>query len=171
VKKKRLYLFQLIIYIGFAYLQTRLFYQKVSFHYFLPDFAFIIMLFFALQNGKTFGFWTGFIAGLIIHAFMLPDSVLGLYALIYTIIGYIVGNLKGRLIVDPLFLPLLYAFITLIIKYSILFLFSFLNSMPIEPFIWKELLINILFTLILAPIFYNLLRLIHLINPNERIKA
>lgn len=168
--KISLLLFQLLSYTLIAFLQSILMSHSILFHQWVPDIAFVLFFFFAINNGPFWGTITGFVAGILIHAFMLPDSVLGLYSFFYVIIGYIAGNLRGRFIVDPLLLPLLYLLCAYLFRASLLFLFSLLPDMPISFYKGTVFFIQAGMTLLFTPLIYNFCRWTKLIDLNRREK-
>lgn len=162
------YLFQFLLFLLFCFLQSILFVRNLPIYRFLPDIAFIIFLFCSINNRQLVGAISGFIAGIIIHIFMLPDSTLGVYSFVYVFIGYFAGMLKGKLIVDNLFLPLLYFTIAFIIEKILLFFFSLLPEISIASSSIISILIEYGVSLLFVPLVYNLLRLFKLINLNQR---
>lgn len=168
--KRRTITFQLILFVVLAFLQSRFFYSQLPFHRYLPDLAFILIIFASIQTGRKNSHWIGFLGGFLLHAFMQPDSVLGVYAFILTIICFIAGQMKGRLIIDPILLPLLYVFAALIMKGMFLFIFSLLPDLEICRISFIDFVISTAITTLCAPIIYNIMRLFRLIDLNERIR-
>lgn len=168
--KISLFFFQLISYTIVAFLQSIFMSETILLHRFVPDISFILFLFFAINNGPIGGTITGFIAGLLIHPFLLPDSVLGLYSFCYLFLGYLGGKLKGRFIVDPILLPLFYCVVAFLIRTFLLFLFSRMPDISIHLGHWIDLLIQAGMTFLLTPIVYNLCRWTKLVDLNRREK-
>lgn len=168
--KKNSPVIQLIIFTILIFLQSRLFHAEPAFYRFLPDFSFIAFFFFAINNGKRGGYLLGFICGLITFPFLMPDTVLGLHAFIYTLIGFIAGNLKGRLIVDPVILPLIYLAGAFLLRLIILTFFSIMPEIEITLASLSSIGIQAASTIAAAPILYNFFSLIRLINLNERVQ-
>lgn len=56
-----------------------------------PDLLFVTVAGFALWRGSAFGAVTGFGAGLLLEAAPPAYGSIGLYALLYTIVGYLIG--------------------------------------------------------------------------------
>ena len=129
--KLRNSLFHLLLFFLFCYIQSISFVKHLWLYKFFPNIAFILFLFVSINNRPFVGSIGGFIAGIIIHLFMLPDSTLGVYSFIYVFIGFFAGHLKGKLIVDNIFLPILYFTVAFITEKFFVFIFSLLPEISL----------------------------------------
>ena len=59
----------------------------------IPQLALVVIVSFAFLDGERVGVATGFFGGLIIDL-LLPNSIVGLTALVYTMVGYGVGSFR-----------------------------------------------------------------------------
>jgi rod shape-determining protein MreD len=59
----------------------------------IPQLVFVVVVSLAFLEGERVGVVVGFAAGLLLD-FQLPASILGLTALVYTLVGYGVGSLR-----------------------------------------------------------------------------
>ncbi len=84
-------------------LQSTLF-QLLSVWNVRPDICLMIIIFVALQRGPMAGMLTGFTAGLM-EGFFTPPF--GFFALIKTIIGYVLGRFEGILSIDSFVMKIL----------------------------------------------------------------
>lgn len=96
------YLFTiLILLINFIFQTTIL--QNFSIMGIVPNTSLIIVVIFALLRGKYDGAFTGLIAGLLQDIFF--SQAIGVNALIYFLIGYVVGLLDDKVFKENLVLP------------------------------------------------------------------
>ena len=89
---------------GAAILQSTLI-KRLTLYGASPDLALILLVFFANRTGSMKGQVAGFTGGLIED--FLSLSPLGFHAFIKTITGYLYGITRGKLFLDPVFIPLL----------------------------------------------------------------
>lgn len=80
----------------------------------VPDLALVIIVFVAHKNGPMMGQIVGFLGGVVLDLMSL--SPLGLHALIGTVIGYLYGLTRGKMFVDPIFMPIIMVVVATIIK-------------------------------------------------------
>ena len=66
---------------------------KVTLFGVIPQLVFVVVVSLAYLEGEKVGVSVGFAAGLLLD-FQLPASILGLTALVYTLIGFMVGSLR-----------------------------------------------------------------------------
>ena len=89
-----------------------------------PDFLVILILYWSIKFGRTFGIISGFVIGIVVD-FSGTASFFGLSALIFSITGYLSGNLKGLYNkVNPLF----YTFLWILIIFIQAFIFSLIHN-------------------------------------------
>ncbi|MEA2499583.1 MAG: hypothetical protein QOH26_1988 [Actinomycetota bacterium] len=66
---------------------------KVTLFGVIPQLVFVVVVVIAYLEGERVGLCVGFAAGLLLD-FQLPESILGLTALVYTLVGYGVGIVR-----------------------------------------------------------------------------
>ncbi|HZJ57049.1 MAG TPA: rod shape-determining protein MreD [Clostridia bacterium] len=122
-----------------------------------PDSLLILTVSFALLAGNPTGALVGLFGGLIQD--ILFGNNMGLHALQYMTVGYLVGILYGKLYVDKLFMPLLAVMTSNMIKGIIMLGYNFFNQSGIPPgkaFI-QIIVPETVYTLLLTPlIFYGI---------------
>lgn len=133
-----------------------------------PDLSLIVVVYLAFQNPGLQGQSIGFVAGLIQDTISMAP--LGLNALLKTSIALVANLLSGKFYIDKLLMPALFGFLAIIMKALLLKLLSLFFGQAIniyhlfEPTLWIEAI----YTAIISPIFFMLLRLINrLILPSE----
>lgn len=103
MKKKLLVVFFILLVFFCFILQCTLF-QKLSFGGISPNLLMITTTSIALMKGDKAGIYTGFFSGLFIDIFF--GSIIGLYALIYMILGFLVGKFSRIFYPEDMKLPL-----------------------------------------------------------------
>ena len=89
-----------------------------------PDFLVILVLYWSVKFGRTIGIISGFFGGMVVD-FTGTASFFGLSPLIFSITGYLSGNLKGLYNkVNPVFYTLLWILIIFIQA----FIFSLIHN-------------------------------------------
>ncbi len=134
----------LIVIVNFI-LQSTIF-QYISISGVIPNTSLIIIISFALLNGR----WTGGIVGLFIGILqdILFGSVIGVYTLIYFLIGFLIGNSNENVFKGNPLTPIVFTAIATVIYHLFYYLFMYFFSLN------EELLI-ILKQVILVEIVYN----------------
>ena len=129
------------------------------------DLALLILIFTSYSHGSIHGELSGFITGLIED--FLSLSPLGFHALIKTVLGFIYGNFKGKVFIDPIFIPILLAIVATFFKALSGFLLKviFLSGGNLFTF---GLLIEIGINAFAAPFVFALLKLFKIIRSNEQ---
>jgi rod shape-determining protein MreD len=72
----------------------------------IPQLALVVFVSFAFVDGERVGIVTGFFAGLVIDL-LLPQAIVGLTALVYTLIGYGVGSFRQFTTGESVWTPVL----------------------------------------------------------------
>lgn len=138
-------------------LQTTVF-KSLAFGGIVPNICLMITSCFGFMRGKKEGIFVGFVCGLIIDIFF-GGGILGLYAFIYMLMGYLNGMFHRIFYPEDIKLPIFFVGITDLcyglISYIFLFLlrtrFDFVSYL--RQIIFPEIVYTILFTLI----FYRLI--------------
>ena len=124
----------------------------------VPDLALVILVYTAYVNGLMTGQLSGFFGGLTLD--LISAAPIGLNALVRTLIGALTGFVRGRVILDFFFVPMILCAAATLLKAVILFLLSlvFQGEVPAyslaAPTLWAELALNTLS----APIVFAFLR-------------
>lgn len=133
-----------------------------------PDLVLIVVIFLANKNGSMVGQLVGFIAGTVLDAIGLAP--LGFYALIYTVTGAAFGLTRGKMFLDPVFLPLLFGLVAVLAKGLVGLAVATLFSIdPVSARLFSgRFLIEIGYTAILVPVLFGVLGLVKALQPDPR---
>ncbi|NLG04988.1 MAG: rod shape-determining protein MreD [Clostridia bacterium] len=154
----------LIVLCGYL-LQCSVF-QKISLGGIVPNILIIITSSFGFMRGKREGLFIGFFAGVLIDIFY--GDILGFYALIYMVIGYLNGFFRLLFYPEDIKLPmilisgseLLYCF------FSYIFLFLLRSKFNFKFYFVNVILPEIVYTVLVTLIFYKIILWI-----NEKLEA
>ncbi len=124
-----------------------------------PDIALILIVFFANRTGRMKGEITGFAAGLVED--FLSLSPLGFHAFIKTLIGYLVGLTRGKIFIDPVFMPLILITGATLFKYLFGGLLGaiFISPQMMEPVFSVKMGIELGINAVLSPFIFAFLKL------------
>jgi len=144
----------------FAILQTNIL-SFFSIHAVLPDFSYIVLVYFAFMYGTMPGQISGFASGLVIDFISL--SPFGFNAFVRTVCGHIIGRFKGAILLDVILLPMALVALSMVLKSLAILLLSPIVGIPsIIPRLFSlQGLIEFLFTAIVSPLIFWPLRGIH----------
>ncbi len=119
-----------------------------------PDTLMMIVVSFALQTGSISGAMIGFIGGLIQD--IIYGDPLGVYAVIYMLIGFAAGYVHDKIFVDNIFFPSVFAFLGCVLKGLMLMVYMFfLRSGVTLGYSLKNLVLpEAIYTVIFAPLIY-----------------
>ena len=128
-------------------------FQKIAFASITPNLLIIITSAFGFMRGKKEGMFVGFLSGLLVDIFF--NELIGFYALIFMVIGYVNGFFKRIFYAEDIKLPLIliaasdfiYAHIVYIFLFIVRSRFNYLYYL--NHIIMPELIYTILVTLIL----------------------
>ncbi|MDR0643724.1 MAG: rod shape-determining protein MreD [Treponema sp.] len=139
-----------------AILQSSLF-MRLAVYQAGPDIALVILVFSAYYNGSMTGQTAGFLSGILLD--FLSAAPLGLNALIRTITGAVFGVVRGFLILDAVFLPMLLCAIGTLFKALLLLLLHVLFSEEVRAYPLAEptLMVELAFNTLLAPFLFAFL--------------
>ncbi len=134
------------------------FLKNISFMDARPSIYFVFFIFIAYSQKDISGIVTGFFLGLAVD--FISVSPLGVTSIGLSIIGFILGSLRGKIFVDPIFVPMLLAVVTSFI-FSVIsvFIFSLFSIETSVTIFSTRLLIQLFMNAIIAPVGYGLLRL------------
>lgn len=133
----------LILIVGI--IQSSLLSKITSFNV-IPDLALVILVYISYVNGSMVGQITGFASGFFLD--FLSFAPLGFNALTRTVIGYLVGIIKGTFFLDIVIFPFLLCTSATILKAVIIAIVHFLfnANTPVYSFtgnlLWLEVILN-----------------------------
>ncbi|MCL2704892.1 MAG: rod shape-determining protein MreD [Spirochaetaceae bacterium] len=156
-----------IVMLLFVLLETTLL-KKLPSNYIYPDIALIILIFFSNSRGVIEGQVSGFLVG--IAEDFLSLSPPGFNSFIKTIIGFIFGNSKGKIFIDPIFFPMLMVFIATLIKgFTAVIISSVFLSPETSPDVFTvKFGIEIIENCICAPFVFAFMKLIKFYTFEDR---
>lgn len=163
---KRAIIYFLEIIICFV-LQSSL-YQFVSLARAMPNLIIILIVSNAYMRGRMTGMVIGFFSGLLID--ILFGNVIGLYAMLLLLIGYVVGFANKFYSRDDFTLPLIFIGLANFVYQFLYYIFEFLLRGKLDFFYYFRRLIlpEIIYTVAAAILMYKLLHTInHWLDRNE----
>ncbi len=133
-----------------------------------PDLVLIVLIFIGNRNGVMPAQVAGFVAGAVLD--MLGLAPLGFYALVYTLIGALFGITRGKMFVDPIFIPVVLAVVAMLLKALFALLIGGLFSIPgISGEIFASTyLIEIVYTGLAAPMLFGALGMANWLQADRR---
>lgn len=133
-----------------------------------PDLVLIVVVFVANKNGPMLGQLAGLGAGVVLDVMGL--SPLGFYALIYTVIGAIYGTTKGKMFVDPIFMPVILALVALFMKGGVGIALAGLYGIDgvVRSVFSTSYLIELGYTSLISPLLFGMLGLVRPLRPDRR---
>lgn len=141
--------------------------QSAMFHYFqlagiMPNLLLILVAATAYMRGRMAGLGVGFFSGLLVD-FMFGSYILGLYALLYMLIGYLAGYSNRVYSEDDYTLPIIIIAISDLIYGFFYYVFEFLLRGRLNfPYYLRRLILpEIIYTVAVSIFLYKLL---HMIN-------
>ena len=165
MKTKESFFISLLLVFILVILQSTLFYFAVS-RVVIPDFALIVVAFCGARRGMQDGQILGFFNGLA-EDFMTA-SFPGFNALIKTIIGFLSGTIKNKMLFDPVIFPILFIFFVTLIKgiLAAVIAYLFFPEGYFPAVFSSSFLMEIVLNSLFAPLIYLILKKTHLI-PND----
>ena len=165
MKTKEAFFISLLLVFILVILQSTLVYFTVS-NLVIPDFALIVVAFCGARRGVQAGQILGFFNGLA-EDFMTA-SFPGFNALIKTIIGFLSGTIKNKLLFDPVIFPILFIFFATLLKgiLAVVIAYLFFPEGYFPAVFSSSFLMEIVLNSLFAPLIYQILRKTHLI-PND----
>ena len=126
-------------------LQSTLF-QQIEIYGVAPNTALILVISFAIYSGRNKGAGIGFFVGILQD--IIFGRTIGLNALVFMIIGYLIGLMDQKIFKDNLLIPFIFTALTTIIYEMINLLLIFLLGYRIE-------LLNIIKKMLIIEVIYN----------------
>lgn len=136
-------------------------YQFASLARVMPNLLLILVVSNAYMRGRTTGVVIGFFSGLLID--ILYGNVIGLYALILLLIGYVVGFAKKVYSKDDFTLPLFFIGLSNFVYQFLYYIFEFLLRGKLQfSFYFRTIILpQTIYTVAVAVLVYKVL---HMIN-------
>lgn len=152
---KRVLWITAVIIIGFL-LQTTIF-QKLALADVVPNFLLIITVTFGYMRGEKEGMYTGFFCGLL--ADCVFGTVIGLYALLYMVIGYLNGLCRKLYYSDHIVVTVALISLSDLIYNFFYYIFEFLFRSRLDFFFYLRRIIipEMVYTLLAAVVLYRFL--------------
>lgn len=135
-------------------------FQSLSFASITPNLLIVVTASFGFMRGKKEGMLVGFLSGLIID--VLFGDLIGLYALIYMVLGYVNGFFKRIFYPDDIKLPLILISASDFVLGNLVFVFLFVMRSKFDYWYYlghiiiPELIYTVLVTLVLYQIILHL---------------
>jgi len=141
-------------------LQTTVF-QWFALAHVTPNLLLILTVAAGLMHGRTQGITMGFVCGILID--FCYGNVLGLYALIYMLIGYLNGYGKKILMKDDLTIPVFLVGISQFIYFFLFYVFEFLlnGKLNFMFYLVRMGLPQIVYTVVVSIVLYKILNIIN----------
>lgn len=119
-----------------------------------PDSLLALVVSFTLLAGNPTGALVGFFGGLIQD--ILFGNNIGLNALQYMIVGYIIGTMYGKLYVGKFIIPIFALVIGDLIKHSVILVYNFFiqSGIPFNKAVLQIVIPETLYTLIVMPFIF-----------------
>ena len=122
-----------------------------------PDFYLVCFIFLCLSQGVVNGTLLGFSLGLVVD--FISVAPLGLSAFTLSLIGFGLATLRGKLFLDPIFVPILLTILVSLTHWLVsIFLISIFSIEPSSP-IPSSLLLRLAMNALVAPIAFGIFRL------------
>ena len=129
----------------------------------VPDLALILLCFSAHHHGSYRGELSGFAGGIVLDALSLAP--LGFHALIRTFIGFLYGLFRGKIFIDPIFVPVVMVVVATIIKAILGYLLSAIFAPEIATTVFSERFgIELGLNAVIAPFFFALLKALGMVR-------
>lgn len=112
VRTKRILLHFLVL-MFFAVMQG-LFIRFFDYFWGNINLAFVYFIFLSFYLGKSTAYKIGFLFGLVLDCF---GTTFGFYALILTLLGYVIGVFSGKFYLSGVLLPVLFAFLSSVVYF------------------------------------------------------
>lgn len=127
----------------------------------MPNLLLILVVSNAYMRGRMTGMLVGFFSGLLID--ILFGNVIGLYAMLLLLIGYIAGFANRIYSRDDFTLPLIFIAIANFIYQFLYYIFEFLLRGKLDFLYYFRILIlpEVIYTVAAATILYKLLQMIN----------
>ena len=133
-----------------------------------PDLVLIVVVFLAHYHGPVAGESLGFVGGMAEDLLSLAPP--GFNALVRTLVGFVAGTTRNRMLLDPVFMPIVLLVGATILKLVLISLLAVLFPFEggIDPLIPGRAAIEVFYTAFLGPIVFAVLKLIPVLRGEVR---
>lgn len=133
-----------------------------------PDLVLIVVVFLAHYHGPLAGESVGFVGGMAEDLLSLAPP--GFNALVRTLVGFVVGTTQNRMLLDPIFVPILLVVGATVLKLLLISLLAVLFPFEggIDPLIPGRAAIEVFYTAFLGPIVFAVLKLVPVFRSEVR---
>ncbi|HAV01011.1 MAG: rod shape-determining protein MreD [Lachnospiraceae bacterium] len=147
-------LVEILIIITAFILQSTVF-RAISLGGIVPNLLIIITSAFGIMRGRRAGMLTGFTCGLLIDIFF--GSVIGFYALVYMVIGYLNGIFQSLFYPEDVKLPMILISLSEVVYCFICYVFLFLlrSRLHLGYYIVHIILPEIVYTIVATIVLYR----------------
>lgn len=141
-------------------MQTTVF-QNIAFAGMVPNLILIVVVAYGYMRGKLEGMYVGFASGLLVD--LLYSDLIGMNAILYVLIGYVAGICNEIYYRDEVSVPIIFIAISDFIFNFGYYVFQFLlrGRLDIIYYIWRTILPEMVYTVLIAVFLYQLL---HAVN-------
>lgn len=152
---RRFFITAIIIVLCFL-MQTTIF-QSIALAGEVPNLILIVVVAIAYMRGRKEGMYVGFASGLLID-FVYSD-VIGMYAVLFVVIGYVVGICNEIYYRDELSVPIILIAISDFMFNFAYYVFNFLlrGRLDVLYYIRRTILPEVVYTVLVAVVLYQLL--------------
>lgn len=126
----------------------------------VPQLVLVVVVILAYLDGENVGVVTGFAGGLLQDLLLPPQTVDGLYALVYTIVGYSVGSLRQFAPSDSVWAPVFTVAVATAVAESAYALLAILLGQPWVGLVFTAKVIGlvVLYNTLLTPFIFPVVR-------------
>lgn len=123
-----------------------------------PDIMTTFIVSFGLLGGNPIAPIVGLIGGLVYDIVM--GSILGVYALQYMLIGFMIGTLADKFFVGDIIIPVFFTVLSIFLKEAIMLLYAFFMRLEVSAYsiLIKVAIPKAIYTAILMPFIYNFMQ-------------
>lgn len=127
----------------------------------VPNILLIVTFTFGFLRGKADGMFIGFVSGLLADSFF--GEILGFNALAYLVIGYGTGLLGQVFYTEFLNMPVVLCILSDLLYNLFIYFFGFLmrGQTAFLAYLWKVILPEIVYTVLLTLVLYKFLRFLN----------
>lgn len=141
-------------------------FQKLSFASITPNLMIIVTASFGFMRGRKEGMVVGFISGFLID--VMFHDLLGFYALMYTVIGFVNGMFRKIFYDDDIKLPLILIASSDLLYSHLVCIFMFVMRSKFNYFYYLKSIIlpELIYTILVTLIFYEII-----LHINKKLEA
>lgn len=155
-----------VLEIGFCFFLQTILFPNLAIGGIVPNILLILTVSTAYMQGKLKGLYMGLICGLITD--VLCGSLLGLYGIVYMVIGYLNGTAYRIYYRDDYVMPVLLIGVSNFVSGFCVYVFEFLlkGKLDVGYYLRRIIIPEMLYTVLVSIVLYKLIHTIH--NKLER---